>query len=172
MFGVCDTYCEGCEYLAKSNDVYCDYNSIVGHKRPCKAGMGCTERRRPAKYRHDPRLASLEKATLEAARRKAPPKKKPKQEKCGRSRAEHRKIDEPGYQRELNRRRVERVIQEGTYLADSRAIIRWRRSQNLSQRALGKLIGVSASAICQWEKGVSEARWPKLEALGCKRPAS
>ena len=66
MNGVCDTYCEGCDYLAKSSDVYCDYNSIAGHKRPCRPGKECTVRRRPEKYRHDPRLKYLEAATLEA----------------------------------------------------------------------------------------------------------
>ena len=46
-------------------------------------GEECTVRIRPAKYRHDPRLENLEKATLEAmkAERKKP---KPKREHTGR----------------------------------------------------------------------------------------
>lgn len=42
-----DGYCRGCVYLARTGDGsdWCDYIGITGHKRPCPAGKGCTEKK-------------------------------------------------------------------------------------------------------------------------------
>lgn len=76
MNGVCDTWCEGCVFLSKHSNVYCNYLYITFRRRPCPAGKGCTERRRPKKWRKDPRLVWLEKATLDQAKREAAALKK------------------------------------------------------------------------------------------------
>ena len=171
MNGVCDTYCEGCEYLAKSSDVYCDYNSIAGHKRPCRPGKECTVRRRPAKYRHDPRLAYLEKATLEAmkAEKKA---KKPKRERTGRPSDYDGVSLSPEYLAKQMAKRRERVLREGRLEAEARAIREWREAKGMTQRQLGALLGLSGSAVFGWEKGLNGAPWDQLEKLGCVRPAA
>ena len=170
MNGVCDTYCEGCEYLAKSSDVYCDYNSIEGRKRPCRAGRDCTVRRRPVKYRHDPRLVFLEKATLEAmkAEKKKP---KPKHEQCGRPRGGRQSsMTEAEFRAELNAQRAARAANDPRRQADMEAIKDWRQARGLSQRAMGALIGVSCTTISDWETGMTGAKWELLEPLGIRRP--
>lgn len=171
MNGVCDTYCEGCDYLAKSSDVYCDYNSIVGHKRPCRPGKECTVRRRPEKYRHDPRLAYLERATLEAmkAERKA---RKPKREHTGRPSDYEGVSLSPEYLAKKMANRRERILREGRLEAEARAIKEWRAARGLTQKQLGALVGLSASAVFGWEKGLNSAPWDELEKLGCMRPAA
>ena len=44
-----EPYCMGCRYYVLLNSTqnkrYCDYITITGHKRPCKFGDGCTERK-------------------------------------------------------------------------------------------------------------------------------
>lgn len=170
MNGVCDTYCEGCEYLAKSHDVYCDYNSIVGHKRPCRPGKECTVRRRPAKYRRDPRLKYLEKATREAM--KAEKKKKQKQERAGRRCAfetgEGPATAKAVYYREYR----DKILREGRLAEDAKAIRAWRTARGLTQKQLGQLLGVTDTAVYSWEKGITGANWAELEKLGCVRPAA
>ena len=51
-------------------------------------------------------------------------------------------------------------------------IAEYRKENGLSQRAFGRLIGVSAPAVCKWEKGVclpDVASLPLLaRILGCK----
>ncbi len=170
MNGVCDTYCEGCEYLAKSSDVYCDYNSIEGHKRPCRAGRDCTVRRRPVKYRRDPRLVFLEKATLEAmkAEKKKP---KPKHEQCGRPRGGRQSsMTEAEFRAEFNAQRAARAANDPRRQADMAVIREWRQARGLSQRAMGALIGVSCTTISDWETGMTGAKWELLEPLGIRRP--
>lgn len=171
MNGVCDTYCEGCEYLAKSSDVYCDYNSIVGHSRPCRAGKECTVRIRPAKYRHDPRLENLEKATLEAmkAEKKKP---KPKHDRTGRPSDYDGVSLSPEYLAKKMANRRERILREGKLEAEARAIKEWRAARGLTQKQLGALVGLSGSAVFGWEKGINGAPWEELEKLGCVRPAA
>lgn len=172
MNGVCDTYCEGCEYLAKSSDVYCDYNSIVGHRRPCRAGRDCTVRRRPVKYRHDPRLVFLEKATLEAmkAEKKKP---KPKHEQCGRPRGGRQStMTEAEFRETINAQRAARSENDPQRQAEMAAIKAWRLDHGLNQRTMGKLIGVSCGTISGWEAGIAGANWAKLETLGIVRPTA
>lgn len=171
MNGVCDTWCEGCMFLAKSADVYCDYISVVGHSRPCRGGTGCTERVRPEKYRHDPRLAYLERATLEAmkAEKKKP---KPKREHTGRPSDYDGVSLSPDYQAKQMANRRERILREGRLEAEARAIRQWREARGLTQKQLGALVGLSASAVFGWEKGINGAPWDELEKLGCVRPAA
>lgn len=54
----------------------------------------------------------------------------------------------------------------------ARKIVEYRAGKGLSQRAFGKLIGVSAQAVCKWEKGLC---FPDIvflpllaEILGCR----
>lgn len=169
MYGVCDTYCEGCQYLAKSADVYCDYNSIVGHSRPCRAGKDCTERVRPENYRRDPRLESLEKATLEAMKEEK--KKKLKQERCGRPSQYGGVSQTPEYAAAQQAKRRAQILREGKLQAEAQAIREWREAKGLTQKQLGALVGVSGSAVFGWEKGITGAKWAGLEKLGCVRPS-
>lgn len=170
MNGVCDTYCEGCDYLAKSADVYCDYNSIVGHSRPCRAGKDCTVRLRPDKYRPDPRLANLEKATLEAMKEEKK-KKKPKQERCGRPSQYGGVSQTPEYAAAQRARHRAQILREGRLAAEAKAIRAWREARGLTQKQLGALVGSSGSAVWSWEKGISGGKWHELEKLGIVRPS-
>lgn len=171
MNGVCDTWCEGCEFLAKSADVYCDYNSIVGHSRPCRAGKDCTERVRPENYRRDPRLESLEKATLEAMKAEKKKQKKPKRERCGRPSQYGGVSMTPEYAAAQRARHRAQIIREGRLAAEAKAIRAWREARGLTQKQLGALVGSSGSAVWSWEKGISGGKWAELEKLGIVRPS-
>ena len=170
MNGICDTWCEGCEFLAKSSDVYCDFLSVMARRRPCPAGHGCTERRRPAKYRHDPRLKWAEQAQREAAKRE---EKKTTQRMSLMERGRPRELRgaslDPEYIRNVQRARIARLLP--ILVTEQReAILAWRKENDLSQTQAGKLIGVSGSAISNWERGMEKARWDLLEKHGCRRP--
>lgn len=145
MNGVCDTWCEGCEFLAKSADVYCDYNSIVGHSRPCRAGKDCTERVRPENYRRDPRLESLEKATLEAMKAEKKKQKKPKRERCGRPSQYGGVSMTPEYAAAQRARHRAQILREGRLAEEAKAIRAWREARGLTQKQLGALVGPAAA---------------------------
>lgn len=166
MNGVCDTWCTGCEYLAKTADVYCDYITAAGRRRPCKAGKGCTERRRPSKVRPDVRLIYLEARTL--AEQKQKPKK---HEQCGRPRGGWESTaTEAEFRERVNAQRAARAENDPQRQAEMAAIKAWRLARGLTQRQMGKLIGVSCGTVSAWEAGIAGARWDLLEGLGCARP--
>lgn len=172
MNGVCDTWCTGCEFLAKSGDAYCDYYSAHNweRRRPCRAGKGCTERVRPAKVRQDIRLVCLEARTLQEAR-EGKKKPKPKHEQCGRPRGGRQSsMTEAEFRAEFNAQRAARAANDPRRQADMAAIREWRQARGLSQRAMGALIGVSCTTISDWETGMTGAKWELLEPLGIRRP--
>lgn len=170
MNGVCDTYCTGCEYLAKTADVYCDYLSATGRRRPCEAGKGCTELRRPAKVRPDVRLVYLEARTLQEAR-EGKKKPKPKHAQCGRPRGGRQStMTEAEFRESINAQRAARSENDPQRQAEMAAIKAWRLAHGLNQRTMGKLIGVSCGTISGWEAGIAGANWAKLETLGIVRP--
>ena len=52
--GVCTKYCEPCVYrktFINKSIPYCDYLCMVGNRRPCPAGDGCTVRAARRGYR-------------------------------------------------------------------------------------------------------------------------
>lgn len=170
MNGVCDTWCEGCEYLSKHSDVYCNYLYVTCRRRPCPAGHGCTERRRPKKWRKDPRLVWLEKATLDQAKREAAELKR-QAHRRGRPHDPFCVSLTPEYINQKNRNYRARMIADEAIQAEGEAIFRWRKELGLTQKALGRLVGLGSSLISDWERGRVRARWDLLEPLGCPRPS-
>ena len=177
MYGVCDTYCTGCEYLAKSGDVYCDFYSANNwnKRRPCKAGWGCTERRGPGvanKLKIDWRLVSLEQKTKEAAERgHLPIPEKKKHERTGRPRGgRESSMTEVEYREKVNAQKHSRAEGDPQRQAEMKRLKDFRAANNLTQRTLGKLLGVSNGTVSAWEAGIAGARWDLLERVGCPRP--
>lgn len=172
MYGVCDTYCEGCIYLAKASEVYCDYICATDRRRPCPAGYGCTERVRTPGFKRDSRLRFVERITREAhaaeeakrLRKDAPPK------------AEKQKYEwhpSPEYWHNYKIAHAEKLKAEGKTWGQGEAVYKWRKKVKLSQSELGKLLGYSGSAVSDWERGyyqVPKSALLALEALGCKMP--
>lgn len=172
MNGVCDTWCTGCEFLAKSGDAYCDYYSAHNwqRRRPCRAGKGCTERVRPEKVRQDIRLVCLEARTLQEAR-EGQKKPKPKHGQTGRPRGGIQSaMTEAEFRARVNAQRAARSENDPQRQAEMAAIKAWRMAHGLNQRNMGKLIGVSCGTISAWEAGIAGANWAKLETLGIVRP--
>lgn len=172
MNGVCDTWCEGCEYLCMSV-VCCDYSTIMGMRRGCPAGTGCDQRRRPRKWKKDERLKNLEKMMREEARKRdaemseKPPRQK--SERGGRPRELRGASLDPAYIQRVREERIRRLMP--ILEAEQRSVITaWRKARGLSQRQAGELIGVSGSTISHWERGHEQARWELLEQHGCRRP--
>lgn len=175
MNGVCDTYCTGCEYLAKSGDAYCDYYSANcwSQRRPCKAGKGCTARSRAEKaVKPDWRLISLEKMTKEAAERgHMPIPEKKKHERTGRPRGgRESSMTEAEYRARVNAQKRGRAENDPQRQAEMQRLKDFRAANNLTQRTLGKLLGVSNGTVSAWEAGIAGARWDLLERVGCPRP--
>ena len=63
------------------------------------------------------------------------------------------------YQRDHHERNVAR------YAERQKAIARARKARGLSQAALAALIGISRSALSEWETGKERADWPRLLAV-------
>lgn len=172
MNGVCDTYCTGCEFLAKTADVYCDYITAAGRRRPCKAGKGCTVRSGPQTNKRDWRLVNIERKTKEAAARGfLPIPEKKTHERTGRPRGGWEStVTEAEYREKVNRQKNARAEGDPQRQAEMRRLKDFRAANNLTQRGLGKLLGVSNGTISAWEAGIAGARWDLLEQFGCKRP--
>lgn len=170
MNGVCDTWCEGCIYLGKTSEVYCDYLLTEMHRRGCPAGTGCTARRRPPKWQKDTRLVWLEKATREKAKRDAAA---PKRQALRRGRPHDPFCVSltPEYINQKNRNYRARMLADEAIQAEGEAIFRWRKDLGLTQKDLGRLVGLGSSSISDWERGLVRARWDLLEPLGCPRPS-
>ena len=171
MNGVCDTWCEGCEYLSHHSEVYCNYMAVMYRRRPCPAGRGCTARRRPPKWRADPRLKWVERASIEAARKTAFVKKL-REDRCGRRRDPFCVSLTPEYQNRMNQQYRARRAADEIARAEGMAIKSWRKESGITQKDLGQLMGLSGVTISDWERGLGCARWDLLEKLGCRRPAS
>ncbi len=169
--GLCDLWCEGCDYLPKDGIVCCDFLLTEGHRRGCPAGTGCDARKRPPAYKRDRRLIAYVASLQEAAR--AETKKQEKKEKGGGGGGG----GDGGVVRESSRweieqRRRERARQSPEMAAQSVAISAWRKDRGLSQQAAGKLLGVSGHAFGTWERGEVVAQWDRLEKVGCRKPES
>lgn len=176
MYGVCDTWCTGCEYLAKSGDAYCDYYSANNWacRRPCKAGQGCTERRRPKpeKLNRDWRLVNLEQKTKEAAERGfLPIPEKKKHERTGRPRGgRESQMTEPEYRAKINAQKNARADGDPQRQAEMKRLKDFRLANRMTQKSLARLLGVSGGTVSAWEAGIAGARWDLLERVGCPRP--
>ena len=174
MQGVCDTWCEGCIYLGKTSEVFCDYILTEMHRRGCPAGTGCTARKRPPKWEKDLRLRGMEKAQMTKIaaqeKKKAPAPPRQRNEYGGRPRELKGASLDPAYLRRMEEQRLQRL--RPVLVPIQRAAIRgWRERLGLTQAEAGALLGVSGSSVGDWERGASVARWELLEKHGCKRPS-
>ena len=169
--GICDLWCEGCDFLPKDGPVYCDFLLTAGRRRGCPAGTGCTERQRPTAYKTDRRLLAYVSSLQEAA--KAEAKKQQKKERAPKDpdwlsgnspslNASSRWIRE--------QRRRERARQRPEMIAQSAAISAWRKDRGLTRQAAGELLGVTGSTLGTWERGEVVAQWDRLETVGCRKP--
>ena len=54
-------YCDGCFHFGYvGSNAHCDYIGNTGHRRPCPAGEGCTERITPARWREQCKQMKIE----------------------------------------------------------------------------------------------------------------
>lgn len=176
MAGICDLWCEGCDYLSLHAAVYCDYLTQMGRRRPCPAGMGCTERMlRQDPPRPDRRLREQDRARRAAEEREAERKRRElaNDESVASRRATiwaaEQKRQELRERRDANLRRWLATMPEDMK-AQRETILAWRMSRDLTQMAAARMIGVSDKTMHDWEMGRYRAKWDKLEKAGCKRP--
>ena len=58
---VSSKYCDGCFHFGYvGSNAHCDYIGNTGHRRPCPAGEGCTERITPARWREQCKQMKIE----------------------------------------------------------------------------------------------------------------
>lgn len=169
--GLCDLYCEGCEFLAKSSDIYCDYMSVTGHSRGCPAGEGCTRRVRPPKYRKDLRLRHRVRARQAVKNRWEAERKKKQKLPQGRPwlLGNSPSLD-PALRADIEHARQERARQRPEMIAQAQLISAWRSARGLTLAQAGAMMGVRGATLGQWERGNVKANWTLLGAVGLIRP--
>ncbi len=170
--GVCDLWCEGCDFLPKEGTVFCDFLLTAGRRRGCPAGTGCTARRRPSAYKKDRRLLAYVADLQEAAKAEAQ-----KQQKTNAPKDQNRlRGDSPSLNESsrwvMEQKRRERARRRPEMVAQSAAISAWRKDRGLTRQAAGELLGVTGSALGTWERGEVVAQWDRLEKAGCRKPES
>ena len=99
-------------------------------------------------------------------------RQKKKQERTGRPANYEAVSMSKEYLAKVAANRRARILREGKLEAEAAAIREWRKARGLTQKQLGEMVGLSASAVFGWEKGINGAPWEELEKLGCGRPYS
>lgn len=169
MTGICDIWCEGCNYLPKVGTICCDYLMTTGHRRPCPAGTGCTVRSRPTRYKPDKRLRERERVMairrdLENGQPVMVPDAKRAQELA-------KKIQREAIREARESMRLRWLAKlTPAERAQRQAILEWRAARGLTQRQAAELVGVNQRTIGDWEMARYRANWTRLEKAGCKRP--
>lgn len=97
-------------------------------------------------------------------------RQKKKQERTGRPTNYEGVSLSKDYLAKVAENRRARILREGKLEAEAKAIREWRKARGLTQKQLGALVGLNASAVFGWEKGITGAPWAELEKLGCRRP--
>ena len=79
-------------------------------------------------------------------------------------------MTEAEYRAKVNAQKHGRADSDPQRQAEMRRLKDFRAANNLTQRGLGKLLGVSNGTVSAWEAGIAGARWDLLERVGCPRP--
>jgi len=117
-------------------------------------------------------LIVLERKTKEAAERgHMPIPEKKKHERTGRPRGgRESSMTEAEYRAKVNAQKHGRAENDPQRQAEMQRLKEFRLANHMTQRNLGKLLGVSCGTVSVWEAGIAGARWDLLEKLGCSRP--